>query len=83
MNSKSPEELKRDVQQLSDALRLAAGKFETGRTNLYSIEELVNFIKSLDDEQLKKMMQLITFCILGFKAKAIKVEEVKVESPDS
>ena len=70
MLNKNPEELKRDVNQLVEVLKLSANKFETGRTQLYSIEELVDFIKSLDDDQLKKMMQLITFCILGFKLKA-------------
>lgn len=57
-----------DISQLTSVFRESSSKYINSKNKLYTIEELTDFIKSLDDEQLKKMMQLIAFCVIGFKS---------------
>lgn len=75
MNPHNLEQQMKDVRELSKLLEIGRNKFSLD-TPLYSMGELVEFINSLDDEQLKKMLQLIAFCCMSLKIKS-------TESPDS
>lgn len=75
MNPHNLDQEMKDVKELSSLLEVGRNKFSPD-TQLYSMGDLVEFIKSLDDEQLKKMLQLIAFCCLSLKIKS-------TESPDS